>query len=90
MATKTRNISLPPSLDDFVERRAQSGLYGNARAVLPAGWRALHREEMGTAWREWQATKAKLPQDPITSASEQEVVEAVCQSRRAGQRKAAK
>jgi antitoxin ParD1/3/4 len=90
MATKTRNISLPPVLDDFVERRAKSGLYGNASAVMQAGLRALQREEMGEAWREWQVAKAKLPQDSITPDIEQEIVEAVRQSRRAEKRKAAK
>jgi len=85
---KTRNISLPPALDDFLERRAKSGLYGNASAVVQAALRALHREEVGVAWQEWQAAKARLPQDPITPGIEQEIVVAVRQSRRAEKRKA--
>ena len=87
---KTRNISLPPALDDFLQRRAQSGLYGNASAVVQAALRALHREEMGIGWQEWQAAKAMLPQDPITPEVEQEIVAAVRQSRRAEKRKAAR
>jgi len=73
-----------------LERRAKSGLYGNASAVVQAALRSLHREEMGAAWREWQEVKAKLPQDLLTPETEQEIVEAVRKSRRAEKREAAK
>ena len=87
---KTRNISLPPALDEFLQRRAKSGLYGNASAVIQAALRALHREEVGIAWQEWQAVKAGLPQDSISPESEQDIVAAVRKSRMAERRKASK
>ena len=90
MATKTRNISLPPVLDEFLDRRAKSGLYGNASAVVQAGLRALYREEMGEARKEWEALKNKLPAEPLTPEIEHSIVAAVRKSRSLDKRKAAK
>jgi len=90
MATKTRNISLPPKLDAWAEQRAKTGLYGNLSAVVQAGLRALHREEVGAAWREWQEAKASLPQDPITPEIEDRIAARVRTLRQAGRRKARK
>jgi putative addiction module CopG family antidote len=75
MATKTRNISLPPAADAFLERCIRR--YGNASSVVQAGLRALEREERGELWREWQEAKKDLPQDPITPQMEQRIVQAV-------------
>jgi len=88
MATKTRNISLPPKLDAWAEQRARSGLYGNLSAVVQAGLRALQREEMGVAWREWQEAKASLPPEPITPAIEERIAARVRSLRQAERRKA--
>jgi putative addiction module CopG family antidote len=88
MATKTRNISLPPMLDAWAEQRARSGLYGNLSAVVQAGLRALQREEMGVAWREWQEAKTSLPQDAITPEIEERIAARVRALRRAEKRRA--
>ena len=90
MATRTRNISLPPKLDAWAEQRAKFGLYGNLSAVVQAGLRALQREEMGVAWREWQEAKSKLPQDPITPEIEERITARVRALRRAEKGKAEK
>jgi hypothetical protein len=39
VASKTRNISLPPELDRSIRERIRSGLYGNASDVIRAGLR---------------------------------------------------
>jgi putative addiction module CopG family antidote len=75
MATKTRNISLPPAADEYLNRCVRR--YGNASAVVQAGLRALEREEMGELWREWQEAKQTLPAEPITPEAEDQVVRAV-------------
>ena len=84
------NVSLTPELKASIETRVRSGRYGNASDVIRAGLRALDREEMGVAWKEWQEVKAKLPKDPITPETEQEVVAQVRALRRAEKRKARK
>jgi putative addiction module CopG family antidote len=73
MAETTMNISLSPELRATIEQRVKSGHYGNASEVIRAGLRALHREEMGEVWREWQTAKLHLPQDPITPELEEEI-----------------
>lgn len=73
MAAKTVNISLTPELRDSIERRVRSGLYDNASDVVRAGIRALQREEMGSAWLDWQEARGKLPQDLIPPEIEQRV-----------------
>jgi hypothetical protein len=44
--------------------------------------RALEREEIGTAWRDWQEAKASLPQEPITPDIEQKVEQRIRTVRR--------
>lgn len=83
MATKTRNISLPPALDAFVEQKVKGGLYGNASNVVQAGLRALAKEEMRESVKRFDEIMAALPQDPITPEIEQEIVRAVRKSRAA-------
>jgi antitoxin ParD1/3/4 len=41
----TRNISLTPEMDEFVEDRVKSGKYANASEVFRAGLRALEEVE---------------------------------------------
>lgn len=77
MKTKTRNISLPPELDAFIQNRVRSGQYGNASDVIRAGLRSLARDEMVANYAEFQKIMAELPQDPITPEIEQRVVERV-------------
>jgi putative addiction module CopG family antidote len=86
MATKTRNISLPPAADSYLERCIRR--YGNASSVVQAGLRALERQETGELWREWQEAKKDLPQDPSTPEIEQEIVRAVRKLRVAEKAKA--
>ncbi|MCO5051450.1 MAG: type II toxin-antitoxin system ParD family antitoxin [Verrucomicrobiae bacterium] len=81
MATKTRNISLPPALDEFVERKVRGGQYGNASNVIQAGLRALAREEMGASLKRFNEIMADLPAEPITPEMEQAIVRAVRKSR---------
>ncbi len=88
MSAKTRNISLTPEIDSFIEQRVRSGLYGNASDVVRAGMRALAREEVGGSIRRFEEIMASLPQDPITPEIEQDIVRAVRKSREAGRRKA--
>ncbi len=88
MATKTRNISLPPAADSYLERCIRR--YGNASSVVQAGLRALEREEMGALWREWQEAKKDLPQDPLTPEIEQRIESRIRAMRRAEKGKAAK
>jgi len=46
MATrKTKNVSLTPELDRFVEERVASGLYRSASEVVRAALRLLEKEE---------------------------------------------
>ena len=81
MARKTRNISLPPALDAFIEQELHAGLYGNASNVVQAGLRLLAKEKMRESVRHFDALMAALPQDPITPAIEQRIVRAVRKSR---------
>ncbi len=90
MAAKTRNISLPPELDRFIEQRVRSGLYGNACDVIRAGLRALSREEMGASFRRFEEVMARLPQDPLTPDVEQDIEPRLRASRAAEARKAGK
>jgi putative addiction module CopG family antidote len=90
MASKTRNISLPPELDRSIRERVRSGLYGNASDVIRAGLRALAREEMAASYQQFTQIMAALPRDPITPAIEQAVVRAVRKSRDAKGQKAEK
>ena len=90
MASKTRNISLPPELDRSIQERVRSGLYGNASDVVRAGLRALAREEMAASYQHFTEIMATLPQDPITPEIEQEVVKAVRRSRAAEKQEASK
>lgn len=41
----TRNISLTPKMDRFVDAKIRSGQYANASEVLRAGLRALDQDE---------------------------------------------
>lgn len=82
MATKSINVSLTPELRAAVERRVRSGRYGNASDVLRAGLRALEREELGAAWRDWQEARGRLPQEPITLEMEQRIEARIRASRR--------
>ena len=41
----TRNINLPPEMDQFVATRIRNGRYANASEVLRAGLRALEEDE---------------------------------------------
>ncbi len=88
MATKSMNVSLTPELRAAVERRVRSGRYGNASDVLRAGLRALEREELGAAWRDWEEARASLPQEPITAGIEQGIEAQIRSMRRARQPKA--
>lgn len=90
MAAKTRNISLPPELDRFIEQRVRSGLYGNASDVIRAGLRALSREEMGTSLKRFEEVMARLPQDPLTPDEAQDTEARIRASRAAEARKAGK
>lgn len=90
MAAKTRNISLPPELDRFIEQRVRSGLYGNASDVIRAGLRALSREETGASLKRFEEVMARLPQDPLTPDVAQDVEARIRASRAAEARKAGK
>ena len=90
MAAKPTNVSLTPELKAFIERRVRSGRYGNASDVVRAGLRALDREEMGEAYREWREAAARLPQDPITPEIEARLANRVRVMRRDERRKARK
>ncbi len=90
MAAKTRNISLPPELDRFIEQRVRSGLYGNASDVIRAGLRALSREEMGTNLKRFEEVMARLPQEPLTPDVEQDIEVRIRASRATEARKAGK
>lgn len=81
MATKTRNISLPPVLDDFVQQEVADGLYGNASNVVQAGLRLLAKEKMRESVRRFDELMAALPQEPSTPEIEQRIVRAVRKSR---------
>jgi putative addiction module CopG family antidote len=83
MATKTRNISLPPALDIFVEQEVKSGLYGNASNVVQAGLRLLARERMRESIRRFDEIMTALPQDPITPEIEQRIVRSIRKGRAA-------
>ena len=83
MATKTRNISLPPALDTFVEQEVKAGLYGNASNVVQAGLRLLARERMRESVRRFDEIMAALPQDPITPEIEQRIVRSIRKARAA-------
>jgi putative addiction module CopG family antidote len=87
MATKSITVSLTPELRAAVERRVRSGRYGNASDVLRAGLRALEREELGAAWRDWQEARVGLPQEPITPEIEQKIEARIRVSRRVNQSK---
>ncbi len=87
MATKTMNISLTPELKEAVDRRVQSGLYGNASDVVRAGLRALSREEMAASLNRFDEIMAQLPQDPITPAIEQRIEQSIRRARAAERRK---
>ncbi len=84
------NISLPGELKAFIDARVRSGFYGNASDVVRAGLRALTREEMSASYREFQEIMATLPRAPLTPKAEQEIVEAVRNSRAAEKSKARK
>jgi putative addiction module CopG family antidote len=90
MAATTMNVSLTPELRREVQRRVRSGRYGNASDVFRASLRALDREEMGDAWREWLKVKKDLPKDPITPEIEDDIVLAVRKLRTAEKAKARK
>jgi putative addiction module CopG family antidote len=90
MKTKTRNISLPPELDAFIQNRVRSGQYGNASDVIRAGLRSLAKDEMVASYAEWQKIMSELPQDPITPEIEQSVVKHVNEIRAQRRAKLAK
>ena len=83
------NISVTPQLRRAVERRVQSGQYGNASDVVRAGLRALDREESREMWSEWQQAKARLPRDEITAELEERIVQKIRKARQV-ERKAAR
>ncbi len=80
-------ISLTPQQRAAVARRVRSGRYGNASDVFRASLRALDREEMAEVWREWQEAKRKLPQEPLTTELEQEIVLSIRRARRGKRRR---
>lgn len=94
MKVRTRNISLSPELDRQIDRRVNSGRYGNVSDVIRAGLRALEREERAEVYRRWLDISDRLPKEPGTPESEQEVVRLVRASRirtaKAPRRKAAR
>jgi antitoxin ParD1/3/4 len=45
MPNPTRNISLTPEMDTFIDAHIQSGQYANASEVMRAGLRALDKDE---------------------------------------------
>ena len=83
-------VSLTPQQRAAVARRVRSGHYGNASDIVRASLRALDREEAQEIWRKWQEAKAKLPQDLLTPAVEQDVVSSVKRARRSGRRRGRK
>lgn len=87
MAAKTMNISLTPELKAAVDRRVQSGLYGNASDVIRAGLRALSREEMAASIQRFDEIVAQLPQEPITPEIEQEIEQDIRRARATERRK---
>ena len=82
MATKTRNISLPPQLEASIRERVRSGLYGNANDVIRAGLRALAREELGANLKRFEEIMATLPSDLITPKIEQHIEKRISAARR--------
>jgi putative addiction module CopG family antidote len=90
MKTKTRNISLPPEMDAFIQNRVRSGQYGNASDVIRAGLRSLVKDEMAANYAAFQKVMAELPQDPITPEMEQRVVRHIKELRAKARQKAAK
>ena len=44
-----RILHLPPGTHDFVQSRIESGRYENPGELVNAAFRALHREERGSA-----------------------------------------
>jgi putative addiction module CopG family antidote len=89
MATKTMNVSLTPELKTSIDRRLRSGLYGNASDVIRAGLRALSREEMAAAYRDWRKIAADLPREPITPKIESRIERAIRAARRSKSKSAA-
>ncbi len=74
-------MSLSPELDSQIDRRVDSGRYGNASDVIRAGLRALEREERAEVYRQWLTIADRLPKDPITPREEENVVRLVRESR---------
>lgn len=88
MATKKLSVRLTSELQGSIERRVQSGLYGDASDVVRAGLRALAREETAAAYHDWRKIAAELPQERITPKIEQRVERAI-RAERAAERKVA-
>jgi len=59
MKAVTKNISLTPELDQFIDSRVESGLYESASEVVREGLRMLrHREELQQ--RQLERVRAKI------------------------------
>ena len=41
----TRNVNLPPELDNFISTKVEAGLYSNASEVIRAALRLLERDQ---------------------------------------------
>jgi antitoxin ParD1/3/4 len=64
----TRNINLTNQLDRFVEKRINSGRYGNASEVIREGLRLLEERERETkAKLEWLRTAVQEGLDDLDS-----------------------
>jgi antitoxin ParD1/3/4 len=51
MPNPTRNISLTPQMDAFIQSHIENGQYANASEVMRAGLRALEKDEKENAAR---------------------------------------
>ncbi len=69
----TRNISLPETLDRFVEDALKSGCYDNASEVVRAGLRLLEQEEKENQTK-LETLKAALAQGMASGSEDADIV----------------